>query len=59
MTYNHTESTVTAFQQIEDALKGATQDDLKHLVKEIELLYKKACFIEEISNEINSGSYDY
>lgn len=59
MTYTHTANTDLSFQQIENALKGATQDDLSNLVKEIELLYKKALFIQEVSNEFNSGSYDF
>jgi len=58
MTYSHTVNTILAFQQIENAPKGATQDDLSNLVNEIKELYEKALAIQEISNEYNSGFYD-
>lgn len=58
MTYSHTVNTALSFQQIENALKGATQDDLNNLVNEIKELYEKALAIQEISNEYNSGFYD-
>jgi hypothetical protein len=59
MVYSHTPNTELSFQQIENALKGATQDDLPNLVKEIKELYAKALLIQELSNEFNSGSYDF
>jgi hypothetical protein len=59
MVYSHTANTQLSFQQIENALKGATQDDLNTLVSEIKVLYEKALFIQEIYNEHNSGSYDF
>jgi hypothetical protein len=58
MTYSHTVNTALSFQQIENSLKGATQDDLNNLVNEIKELYEKALAIQEISNEYNSGFYD-
>lgn len=58
MVYPHTTATSCAFEQIENALKGATQDNLNNLVGEIKELYQKALFIQEIYNEYNSGSYD-
>lgn len=59
MTFPHTPNTELSFQQIENALKGATQDDLPNLVKEIKELYDKALRIQELSGEFNSGSYDF
>lgn len=59
MTYSHTTNTSLSFKQIESALKGATQDDLNNLVSEIKELYQKALAIQEVSNEYNSGSYDF
>lgn len=59
MVYSHTANTQLSFQQIENALKGATQDDLNTLVSEIKVLYEKALTIQEIYNEYNSGSYDF
>jgi hypothetical protein len=59
MVYSHTANTSLSFQQIENALKGATQDDLNTLVSEIKVLYEKALTIQEIYNEYNSGSYDF
>jgi hypothetical protein len=58
MTYSHTVNTSLSFQQIENALKGATQDNLNNLVSEIKELYEKALIIQEINNEYNSGSYN-
>ena len=59
MVYSHTANTQLSFQQIENALKGATQDDLNALVSEIKVLYDKALLIQKIYNEYNSGSYDF
>ena len=59
MVYSHTANTQLSFQQIENALKGATQDDLNTLVSEIKVLYDKALLIQKIYNEYNSGSYDF
>ena len=59
MVYTHTANTELSFRQIENALKGATQDDLKNLVREIKALYEKALTIQEIAMEYNSGSYDF
>ena len=59
MVFQHTPNTELSFQQIENALKGATQDDLQNLVNEIRELYKKALLIQELSNEFMSGSYDF
>ena len=58
MVYSHTPNTELSFQQIENALKGATQDDLPNLVNEIRELYQKALLIQEVSGELNSGTYD-
>jgi len=58
MVYSHTINTELSFKQIENALKGATQDDLNNLVGEIKVLYEKALEIQELYNEYNSGSYD-
>jgi phosphoserine phosphatase len=58
MVYSHTDNTELAFKQIENALKGATQDDLNTLVNEIKELYQKALAIQELYNEFNSGFYD-
>lgn len=59
MVFSHTPNTELSFQQIENALKGATLDDLNSLVKEIKELYEKALEIQELSNEYSNGSYDY
>jgi hypothetical protein len=59
MVYSHTSQTELSFQQIENALKGATQDDLKNLVREIEALHKKALEIQALCKEFATGSYDY
>lgn len=45
--------------QIENALKGATQDDLDNLVAEIKSLYEKALQIQVLNKEYESGSYDF
>jgi hypothetical protein len=58
MVCTHTPNTELSFLQIENALKGATQDDLNSLVKEIKELYDKALVIQELSNEYSSGFYD-
>ena len=58
MVYSHTANTQLSFQQIENALKGATEDDLNTLVSEIRVLYEKALTIQTLYNEYNSGSYD-
>lgn len=58
MPFSHTPNTELSFQQIENALKGATEDDLNYLVNEIKELYGKALLIQELSNEYSAGSYD-
>jgi len=58
MVYSHTTKTQLAFQQIENALKGLTEDDLNNLVNEIKELHIKALVIQKLSNEYNSGFYD-
>lgn len=58
MVFQHTPNTELSFQQIENALEGATQDDLTNLVREIKELYEKALKIQEIANEYTSGFYD-
>lgn len=57
MVCTHTSSTELAFKQIEDALKGSTQDDLHNLVEEIKALYDQALMIQELHNEYVSGAY--
>lgn len=57
MVCSHTSDTEKAFIQIENALKGSTQDDLNHLVNEIKSLYEQALLIQEIASEYNSGAY--
>lgn len=56
MVSTHTCSTQLAFLCIENALEGATSDDLHNLIVELQNLYYKALEIQEISNEFNSGS---
>jgi len=58
MVYSHTVNTQLSFQQIENALKGATQDDLNTLVSEIRVLYENALAIQTLYNEYSSGAYD-
>lgn len=58
MVFSHTPNTELSFQQIENALEGATQDDLNNLVKEIKELYEKALKIQELSLEYSTGFYD-
>lgn len=57
MVCTHTLDTEIAFNQIEMALKGSTQDDLNNLVEEIKTLYERALMIQKLSNEYSSGSY--
>jgi hypothetical protein len=59
MVYTHTANTELSFMQIENALKGATQDDLDNLVAEIKSLYEKALEIQVLNKEYESGSYDF
>lgn len=59
MVYSHTANTELSFMQIENALKGATQDDLDNLVAEIKSLYEKALEIQVLYKEYTSGSYDF
>lgn len=56
MISTHTASTQLAFICIEKALEGATDDDLKNLIDEIQSLYIKALAIQSVANELNSGS---
>lgn len=56
MVSTHTSSTQLAFLCIENALKGATDDQLSNLVLEIKSLYEKALEIQELTYEFNSGS---
>lgn len=57
MVCTHTVDTERAFKQIENALKGTTQDSLQNLIEEIKCLHKRALCIQNLYSEYTSGSY--
>lgn len=57
MVYSHTPGTSLAFRQLENAIKGKTDDDLKNLIWELKILHDKAVEVESICEDIQSGSY--
>lgn len=56
MIHEHTLQTASAFDRIEDALIGKTDDSLSELIEDLELLLLKA---KEISHNYKSLNYSY
>jgi hypothetical protein len=58
MIHQHSLQTSAAFDRIDDALRGKTDDGLNELIEDLEFLLYKAKEIQGISASINDGSYD-
>lgn len=58
MIHQHTLQTAAAFDRIDDALLGKTDDSLNELIEELQYLLYKAKEIENTSATMNHG-YDY
>lgn len=58
MIHEHTLQTAAAFDRIDDALMGKTDDSLNKLIDEIQLLLYKAKHIHDTSASLHDGS-DY
>lgn len=55
---NYSLQTAAAFERLEDALKGKTEDDLHELIRDLEYLLYRAKEIQDISASMIDGS-DY
>jgi hypothetical protein len=58
MIRQHSLQTAAAFDRIDDALLGKTDDDLNELIEDLEYLLYKAKEIQGVSASMNDG-YDY
>lgn len=58
MIHHHTLQTAAAFDRIDDALMGKTEDNLSKLVEELQLLLYKAKDIKDTAASFADGS-DY
>ena len=58
MIHQHTIQTAAAFDRIDDALLGKTDDTLSELMEDLEYLLYKAKEIQGVSASMNDG-YDY
>jgi len=58
MIHTHSLQTSAAFERINDALLGKTNDNLSNLIEDLEFLLYKAKEIQDISTSISDGS-DY
>ena len=58
MIHHHSLQTSAAFERLDDALRGKTEDDLHKLIEDLEYLLYKARQIQDISTSFNDGS-DY
>jgi endonuclease III len=58
MIHQHSLQTSAAFDRIDDALRGKTDDDLNELIEDLEFLLYKAKDIQGITASIKDGS-DY
>ena len=58
MIHQHTLQTAAAFDRLDDALLGKTDDTLSELIEDLEYLLYKAKEIQGVSASINDG-YDY
>jgi hypothetical protein len=55
MIFNHTLQTSAAFDRINDALLGNTDDDLDEIIKDLETFYNKAKKIKNICKSSDFG----
>lgn len=55
MTFNHTLQTSSAFERINDALLGNTEDDLDEIIKDLEEMLQKAKRIKNICSSSDFG----
>jgi hypothetical protein len=58
MIHKHSLQTAAAFDRIDDALLGKTDDDLNELIEDLEYLLYMAKKIQGVSASMNDG-YDY
>jgi hypothetical protein len=58
MIHKHSLQTAAAFDRIDDALLGKTDDDLNELIEDLEYLLYKAKQIQDVAASLNDGSYD-
>ena len=58
MIHQHTLQTAAAFDRLDDALLGKTDDTLSELMEDLKYLLYKAKEIQGVSASINDG-YDY
>jgi hypothetical protein len=58
MIHKHSLQTAAAFDRIDDALRGKTDDDLNELIEDLDYLLYKAKEIQDISASFQDGS-DY
>jgi len=58
MIHQHTLQTAAAFDRLDDALLGKTDDTLSELMEELEYLLYKAKEIQNVAASMNDG-YDY
>jgi hypothetical protein len=58
MIHQHSLQTAAAFDRIDDALLGKTDDDLNALIEDLEFLLYKAKEIQNVAASFNDGSYD-
>lgn len=58
MIHNHTLQTAAAFDRIDDALMGKTDDSLSELIEDIEFLLYKAKQISDAKSSFDDGG-DY
>lgn len=55
MIHQHTLQTAAAFDRIDDALRGKTDDSLSELIEDLEFLLYKAKEIQDVSASMNDG----
>ena len=58
MIHQHSLQTSAAFERLDDALRGKTEDDLNALIEDLEFLLYKAKEIQNVAASFNDGSYD-
>ena len=58
MTYNHTIQTQAAFERIDDALLGKTDDNLSQIIRDLNYMLWKAIEISDTKSSFDDGS-DY